>query len=170
MQNNFYGTCKFISSVAIINPVGGDCQRIGLYPGIDFQIALMSLPQRFNTELSSIPHTVPYLTVEPELEAHWRSRIGAHGFKIGIAWQGNPRGKIDAGRSVPLEQFIPLSRIPGVRLISLQKHVGLDQLARLPRNVKIEVFDDDLDNGPDAFIDAAAAMNSLDLIITRIRR
>jgi ADP-heptose:LPS heptosyltransferase len=42
----------------------------------------------------------------------------------------------------------------------------LDQLARLPRDVKIEVFDDDLDNGPDAFIDTAAAMNGLDLIIT----
>ena len=148
-----------IQSVEIVSEL--DCIQ-----GIDFQIALMSLPQWFNTEVSSIPHTVPYLTVEPELEAHWRSRIGAHGFKIGIAWQGNPSAKIDAGRSVPLEEFFRLSHIPGVRLISLQKHIGLDQLARLPRDVKIEVFDDDLDNGPDAFIDTAAAMNGLDLIIT----
>ncbi len=148
-----------IQSVEIVSEL--DCIQ-----GIDFQIALMSLPQWFNTELSSIPHTVPYLTVEPELEAHWRSRIGAQGFKIGIAWQGNPSAKIDAGRSVPLEEFFRLSHIPGVRLISLQKHTGLDQLARLPRDVKIEVFDDDLDSGPDSFIDTAAAMNSLDLIIT----
>jgi tetratricopeptide (TPR) repeat protein len=134
--------------------------------GIDFQIALASLPQRFNAQLSSIPNKVPYLTAEPDLEARWRARVGTYGFKIGIAWQGNPGAKIDDGRSIPLEKFIPLSRIPGVRLISLQKYVGLDQLARLPRDVKIETPGDDLDNGPDAFIDTAAVMSILDLIIT----
>ena len=133
---------------------------------MDFQVALMSLPHQFNTELSSIPNKVPYLKAEPKLEARWRARIGTCGFRIGIAWQGNPSTKIDEGRSVPLEEFIPLAGIPGIRLISLQKHVGLDQLACLPSDVKIETFGDDLDNGPDAFVDTAAVMNSLDLIIT----
>src|SRR5262249_55486007 len=87
-------------------------------------------------------------------------------FKIGIAWQGNPGGRIDEGRSVPLEKFAPLSRLPGVRLISLQKHVGLDQLAGLTKDIEIESLGDAFDNGPDAFIDTAAGMNSLDLIIT----
>src|SRR5262249_34082572 len=95
--------------------------------GIDFQVALMSLPHRFNTELASIPNKVPYLKAEPELEARWKARIGARDFKIGIAWQGNPNAKINEGRSIPLKEFVQLSRISGVRLISLQKHVGLDQ-------------------------------------------
>src|SRR5262249_42454565 len=56
--------------------------------------------------------------------------------------------------------------ISAVRLISLQKHVGLDQLAGLPKDIEIETLGDALDNGPDAFIDTAAVMNSLDLIIT----
>jgi tetratricopeptide (TPR) repeat protein len=134
--------------------------------GIDFQVALMSLPHLFNTELSSIPNKVPYLRAEEELEAHWQSRIGTDGFKIGIAWQGNPQGKIDEGRSIPLKEFVPLSRLSGVRLISLQKHVGLDQLASLPNDIEIESLGDAFDDGPDAFIDTAAVMNSLDLIIT----
>jgi tetratricopeptide (TPR) repeat protein len=133
---------------------------------LDLQVALISLPYRFDTELSSIPNKVPYLKAEPELAARWSARIGVHCFKIGIAWQGNPSGTIDEGRSIPLQEFVPLSRIPGVRLISLQKHVGLDQLADLPKDVEIEILDDDFDSGPDAFIDTAAVMTSLDLIIT----
>ncbi len=132
----------------------------------DFQCALMSLPHRLNTVLSSIPNKVPYLAAEEELVARWKERIGEHGFKIGIAWQGNPQAPIDQGRSIPLAEFVPLSGLPGVRLISLQKHHGLDQLARLPSDCKIETLGDDFDNGPDAFVDTAAVMESLDLIIT----
>jgi hypothetical protein len=100
------------------------------------------------------------------LIARWRQRIGTNGFKIGIAWQGNPYATVDEGRSMPLEQFVPLSRVEGIRLISLQKHHGLDQLARLPPDVRIETLGDDFDNGPDAFVDTAAVMANLDLIIT----
>jgi tetratricopeptide (TPR) repeat protein len=134
--------------------------------GMDFQVALMSLPHRFNTELASIPNKVPYLKAEPELEARWKARIGARGFKIGIAWQGNPNAPVDEGRSIPLKEFVQLSRMPGVRLISLQKHDGLDQFADLPKDIEIETLGEDFDNGPDAFIDTAAVMTSLDLIIT----
>ena len=134
--------------------------------GVDFQIALMSLPHRFKTELASVPNKVPYLKPEAELEAGWQAQIDTRGFKIGIAWQGNPRSKIDEGRSIPLEQFVPLSRVSGVRLISLQKHVGLDQFSALPQDIEIETTGDNFDNGLDAFIDTAAVMSTLDLIIT----
>ena len=126
----------------------------------------MSLPHRLGTDLMSIPNSVPYLRAEDALIARWRERIGEHGFKIGIAWQGNPQGTIDQGRSIPLAEYFALARFPGVRLISLQKHHGLDQLAALPEDVTIETLGEDFDNGPDAFIDTAAVMRSLDLVIT----
>ena len=132
----------------------------------DFQCALMSLPLWFGTDLNSIPDQIPYLKPEPDLAARWNRRIGDHGFKIGIAWQGNPVGKIDQGRSYPLSELVPLARIPGVRLISLQKYHGLDQLAHLPSDVTVETLGDDFDGGQDAFIDTAAIMSHLDLIIT----
>jgi hypothetical protein len=106
------------------------------------------------------------LKAEDDLVVRWRERIGGDGFKIGIAWQGNPQARIDEGRSIPLEQFIALSRVDGVRLISLQKHHGLGQLACLPMDVEIETLGDDFDNGSDAFVDTAAIMQNLDLIIT----
>ena len=124
----------------------------------DFQCALMSLPHRLGTDLASIPNSVPYLRAEDALIARWRERIGAHGFKIGIAWQGNPHVPIDRGRSIPLTEYFALARLPGVRLISLQKNHVLDHLVELPDEVTIETLGEDFDNGPDAFVDTAAAM------------
>jgi tetratricopeptide (TPR) repeat protein len=132
----------------------------------DYQCALMSLPLRFGTELPSIPNEVPYLAAETDRAARWKKEIAGHGFKVGIAWQGAPGGTIDQGRSIPLAEFVPLSKRPGVRLISLQKAHGLDQLAELPADAAVETLGDEFDGGPDAFVDTAAVMSHLDLIIT----
>ena len=131
----------------------------------DFQCALMSLAERFGIEPHDLPGTMPYLFAEPDLVAQWRDRIGSHGFKVGIGWQGNPIGLIDKGRSVPLANFLPLSQIPGLRLISLQKTHGLGQLSQLPPGMAVETIGA-FDEGRDAFVDTAAIMQGLDLVIT----
>ena len=71
----------------------------------------------------------------------------------------------DIGRSFPLRLYRTLADIPGVRLISLQKNDGIEQLADLPPGMSVEVLDG-LDDGPDAFLDTAAVMQTLDLVIT----
>jgi hypothetical protein len=58
-----------------------------------------------------------------------------------------------------------LAAVRGVRLISLQKIHGLDQLMDLPADMVVESLGPDFDEGPDGFIDAAAVMTNLDLII-----
>ncbi len=132
----------------------------------DYQCALLSLPAAFGTSLENIPADTGYLRPEPALVAQWREGIGEHGLKIGICWQGSPSARIDIGRSIPLRCFEPLSAIPRVRLISLQKEHGLDQLAELGGRLRIETLGPDFDAGGDAFIDTAAAMPCLDLIVT----
>jgi hypothetical protein len=132
----------------------------------DVQCALLSLPGAFRTTVNTIPSDVPYLTAEEALVAKWRQQIGMQGLKIGIAWQGNPAGRIDRGRSIPLRCFRPLLETPNVRLISLQKTHGLEQLADLPAGMRVESLGEEFDSGPDAFIDTAAVMASLDLIVT----
>lgn len=127
-------------------------------PEFDLQVPLLSLPR-----LLPAPEPEPYLQPEPALVAAWQERIGATGYKIGIAWQGNPASLAEFGRSVPLRQFLPLASIPSVRLISLQKHHGVEQLAALPE-ARIET--PELDAGGQAFVDTAALMQSLDLVIT----
>jgi tetratricopeptide (TPR) repeat protein len=130
----------------------------------DFQCALMSLPERFGTTLADLPGPVPYLFAESGLVEAWGKRIAQGGFKIGIGWQGNPAGAIDKGRSIPLANFHPLSQVPGVRLISLQKMHGLEQLTKLPPGMTVKTLTG-FDEGPDAFIDTAAILQNLDLLI-----
>jgi Tfp pilus assembly protein PilF len=133
-------------------------------PAFDCHLPLMSLPHVLG--LTSVMGEGPYLAAEPERVVHWSRRLGREGFRVGIAWQGNPRAPGDPGRSIPLREFLPLARIPGVRLISLQRHDGLAQLRDLPAGLTVETLDETFDAGPDAFVDAAAVMMHLDLVIT----
>jgi tetratricopeptide (TPR) repeat protein len=132
----------------------------------DFHCAMMSLPLHFQTTLASIPATVPYLKSDPGKTAMWRKKIGSHGFRVGICWQGNPNGDVDIGRSIPLEAFAPLGSVADVRLISLQKNDGVIQLECLKNELKVETLGPNFDSGPDAFVDTLAAMENVDLVIT----
>ncbi|WP_428490183.1 tetratricopeptide repeat protein [Rhodopila sp.] len=120
---------------------------------------LMSLPAR--TDL--VPADPPYLFAEPDRVAAWAKRIGGDGFRVGINWQGF-RGRLeDRGRSFPLTLFRRLAEVRGVRLISLQKGDGEDQVATAGFVLRTL---DGLDDGPDGFLDTAAVMAALDLVIT----
>ncbi|MGB8278614.1 MAG: tetratricopeptide repeat protein [Methylovirgula sp.] len=136
----------------------------------DSQIALSSLPYALGTRLSTIPATVPYLAAEPELVAAWAERLKQGGamqdLKIGLCWAGNPNVRADPRRSIPLKAFLPLLARPGVRVISLQKHHGLEEIAALPQGAAIDTLGEDFDGGADAFIDTAAVMQNLDLIVS----
>jgi hypothetical protein len=131
----------------------------------DAQIAISSLPYAFGTRLDTIP-AAPYLAAEPALRDTWAKRIGAEGFRIGVVWQGNPDPEADRARSMPLAAFTPLTRIAGVRMISLQKGAGEEQFASLPRSMRVETLGVDFDAGADAFVDTAAAMTCLDLVVS----
>jgi tetratricopeptide (TPR) repeat protein len=128
----------------------------------DAHIALMSMPLAFKTTLGTCPAEVPYLRAEPARVETWKKRLGPQGFKIGICWQGS---KIDPRRSFPLVQCERVARLPDVRLISLQKKDGVEQLDNLPAGMKVETLGDDFDSDSDAFIDTAAVMECLDLVI-----
>ena len=132
----------------------------------DFQIALMSLPRVLAIRPDTLRSQVPYLRAEPGRCEYWRLRLGEHGFKVGLAWQGNPAGSIDNGRSIPLREFVPLAHVNRVRIISLQKNFGVEQLATVPADMKVERPGFEFDEGNDAFIDTAAIMANLDLVIT----
>src|SRR5205823_4829197 len=106
-------------------------------PQCDFHLPLMSVPFVLGLGEAEIPAAIPYLRADPDQVAAWAGRLPAGGFRVGIAWQGNPRRAIDRGRSIPLRAFAPLAAIPGVRLVSLQKKDGLEQLADLPAGMTV---------------------------------
>jgi ADP-heptose:LPS heptosyltransferase len=125
----------------------------------------MSLPLAFRTTVRSIPAGGPYLSADPQRVERWASRLRGPEFKIGVAWLGSAAGT-RVGRSAPLAQFRRLAETPGVRLISLQKAEAAGSRAELPEGVKVEFLGDDFDTGGDAFLDTAAVMKVLDLVIS----
>jgi hypothetical protein len=140
------------------------------FPVCDYNTMLLTMPLRAGTTPSTIPASGPYLFAEAERVDRWRQRLTGPGFKIGIAWQGERTWQgvekpEDVGRSFPLCFYRPVADIPGVRLISLQKNDGVEQLADLPADMKVETLAG-LDAGTDAFLDTAAVMQNLDLVIT----
>jgi tetratricopeptide (TPR) repeat protein len=131
----------------------------------DHHIALESLPGFFQTRLDTIPASIPYLSAEPALVEKWKQKRGADGFKIGIAWRSSASGA-SIGKTFSPAHFAALSKIPGVRLISLQKTEESAELGDLPPGLTIEQLGPDFDARPDAFVDSAAVMASLDLVIS----
>lgn len=132
-------------------------------PPFDLTCPLMSLPAIFRSTEATIPASVPYLHPEPEAVEKWHARIGPRGYRVGIVWQGNATRREDIGRSIQLTHYLPLAYVPGVRLISLQKDTGTEQLMQ---GGPVETLGADFDSGTDGFIDTAAVMANLDLIIS----
>ena len=135
------------------------------FPRCDFYLPLPSAPRALRTTASTIPNQVPYLWADPELTDRWRQELAPiTGFKIGIAWQGSQEYALDRWRSMPLACFAPLARLPGAQLISLQKGFGAEQIAK----VDFQVLDlsDRLDEVAGPFMDTAAVISNLDLVVT----
>ncbi len=134
-------------------------------PAADIEAPLLRLPAILGTTFDTIPFSDPYLIARDDLQAKWRERLGeVEGFRVGIAWQGNPKFSDDRRRSIPLASFQPLSEVAGVRLFSLQKGFGTEQLAK----IEFPVVDlgSCLDEQTGAFEDTAAVMTQLDLVIS----
>ncbi|HEX4142602.1 MAG TPA: tetratricopeptide repeat protein [Pirellulales bacterium] len=135
------------------------------WPEADFYLPLLSAPGALGTVEATIPGQVPYLAADAELADRWRRELaGLDGFKIGIVWQGARDYTSDRWRSIPLAQFAPLARLPGVRLISLQKGFGSEQVAA----VDFPVLDlsDRLDVTAGPLMDTAAVIQNVDLVVT----
>lgn len=135
-------------------------------PDFDVHAPLMSLPGILGTTLDTVPDRVPYIPCSPELIDRWRRWLGTlDGFTIGIGWQGNPEYQRDYQRSVAVRHFQPLAEHAGVRLVSLQKGAGGEQLAAEDLGFGVADLGQELD-ASGAFLDTAALMRGLDLIVT----
>ncbi len=133
-----------------------------LLPDFAVYIPAMSLPRIFGTTLATVPAQIPYLAADGALVERWSDEIGReNGFRVGIAWQGNPAYTRDRQRSFALTQFEPLSQLEGVRLYSLQKDFRAEQIVEAANRFAVT----DLGSRFTDFLDTAAAMRNLDLIV-----
>ena len=130
----------------------------------DYQCHLASLPWRFHEKGWPAP-SAPYLAADSQLIERWSQVIGKHGFRVGVVWQGAIYPGQQSERSFHLHQLFPVAQVSGVRLISLQIGKGEEQMGSLPLGMVVESLGLDFDTGEDGFVDAAAAMANLDLVI-----
>jgi tetratricopeptide (TPR) repeat protein len=136
-------------------------------PPFDVCVPLLSLPRLFQTTLANVPATIPYLFAAPELVERWREKLARlAGFTIGVCWKGSPGYPADRSRSIPLAEFAPLAQVPGVHLVSLQKGLGSEQLAELGDRFAVTDLRQELDEASGPFMDTAAVMMNLDLVVS----
>ncbi len=156
-----------------------------LIPSFELHAPLMSLPAILGTTQATVPARVPYLPTEPLVVERWRrvlanalgqepeamegqGRARANGrgdrpFLVGVAWQGSPGNPLDHFRSFPLAALAPVAEVPGVRLVGVQAVDGLDQIPALDGRFPILEL---TTRRPRDFVDTAALISLLDLVIT----
>ncbi len=139
----------------------------------DVHIPLMSLPLLFKTEEQTIPTRIPYIFPDNELVEHWKQVLAQdNNLKVGICFQGNSKYSTAAlraavaSKSLPIHKLAPLAELEGVSIYCLQKETGTDQLKRISSRFDLRCFDDTFDTTNGRFMDTAAVIKNLDLVIT----
>jgi hypothetical protein len=129
------------------------------------ELPMLSLPAACGTTLKTIPNAVPYLYADQKLIEYWKHYFEQDSnFKIGICWHGNTIHSED--KFIPLDILAKLSLLPDVSIYSLQQHHGLEQLSHLSSKYTIRLLPDGFDTKNGSFMDTAAIMHHLDVIIT----
>jgi tetratricopeptide (TPR) repeat protein len=137
------------------------------WPAFDVHAPLLSLPRIFQTTLETIPGRVPYLFAQEGLVRLWRERLQEiTGFRVGVNWHGRSGRGAHRQRDVPLDCLASLAQVPGVRLVSLQKGALQRELAEHCEAAAIVDLGYEIDEAHGAFMDTAAIMMNLDLVIS----
>ena len=153
--------CAF-PDLPVLNPDQGRTWDSGPW------LSLMSLPGVFQDSPSCPVVTDPYLKADGARVDFWREHLlGVRESLVALNWQGNPAAEIGPlkGRSLPLEEFSPLASVSGIRLVSLQKGFGSDQLATCSFRDRFIQAQDLVDDSWD-FLETAAILANCDLLIT----
>lgn len=152
-----FSVCPYIDRVIAI----GDA-----IPANDIQIPMLSLPLIFKTTLETIPTPIPYLYAKKDLVQEWHDTLSTdQNLKIGICWHAKPiylEEHSSTRRSIPLTFFNELNQLP-LSIYSLQKEYGMEEMASLPHLKKVP---DDFDQTHGRFMDTAALIMNLDLVIS----
>ena len=137
-------------------------------PVADVWTPLMSLPGMLaHNSPEQLPSAPSYLDVDAARVARWRERLGEkRAVRIGVCWSGSPQFQADRYRSFALRELLaPLAKLHGIELYSLQRGPGSPQREIDVGGLQVQDLGDELD-AETPFLDTAAVMKNLDLVIT----
>ncbi len=130
-------------------------------------LALMSLPKLFQTDLHTIPCAIPYLHPSEPVPEELRFDKAAGGISIGITWASNPDNKsMYKNKTMPAKLLVPhlieLLELDLIDLHSLQVGPDADQLDAWSNNERLINWNGRLND----FSDTAHVIQQLDLVIS----
>jgi tetratricopeptide (TPR) repeat protein len=128
----------------------------------DIQLPLFGIPSIFQTDLETIPKTLPYLLPPTHTyipEAIQEQIQTASGLKVGLVWSPELAAGSDYKCLCPLIQMQDLFSLPELSWFSLYKGEQCEELADFPQIVDVGTHCVD-------FADTAWAISQLDLVIT----
>jgi tetratricopeptide (TPR) repeat protein len=134
------------------------------FPPHHLQIPLLSLPYVCQITQKTCTPCMPYLKVSQTLIEHWRSYLASYpSCNVGISWQGNGDSSAPPllNKNIPVKELACLADVKHCTFFNLQKNAP--HLPIIPGLVSFDASFDYLHGG---FMDTAALMQSLDLIIT----
>lgn len=130
------------------------------FPPYDHWTTFVSLPYALGLTEEEIIN-------EPHIEGGFNGfnsswKVLERRFHIGIAWSGSALNDINHHRSIPLQYFLELARVPGVQLYSLQKDDKRKDLFDIGAAAVVR----DLAGYISDVADSVGVMKQLDLVIS----
>jgi tetratricopeptide (TPR) repeat protein len=130
-------------------------------PEFDFHSPIASLPWILKTTLDTVPSQPAYLAADSEKFRLWRQHLASASLpRIGLVWSGSNTHLKDHTRSIALEMFAPLFKLP-FEFHSLQQEIRDSDLEYCLQHTTIKVHSDDLLD----FSDTAALLAQMELVI-----
>lgn len=150
----------FQRSFRFIKVVNWDDETLNNTAAFDYHAPMLSLVRWLGIKGPSEIEATPYLFAKPLADL----RLGESPYRIGICWASGNHGPqlVDRRRVISLTKFLPLSELPGVTLVSLQKGDAAKEIAQYG----MEGIIYDISHKMDDFAVTADIIASLDLVVS----
>jgi hypothetical protein len=154
------------ADVVVSGKAGAGGKTSPVPEGIDYQVAMGSLPGSFRTSDAAFPRHSGYLRAEPSRVEYWAERLNGlgSGLKVGISWRGGLSSTRRSLRSIALDEWLPILRRTGAHYISLQYTDCGEEIKAVQTKHGIVVHH--WQEAIDDYDETAALVSSLDLVIT----
>ena len=137
------------------------------YEDFEYWVPLQNLVYLLTPDLSSNCPFPAALKIDDNKLLEWETLIAVNdNVKIGLNWQGSNLNPRVASNTVTLDRFNNIVKNPDATFISLQKGTAVSDIEKFKLEENIINYDLLMDTGTKKFLDSAAIIKYLDLVIT----
>jgi len=136
------------------------------YTDFDYQYMLLDLPLLLQTDTTSIPSEIPYISAKAPDVTKWEPIFNSHCTKkdrrVGLVWRGSKTNLRGRYRSMCISDIEALLSIKDIKFF----HIGKEDLSAEIQQLPSDLRPIDLSGQIGDFSDTAAIIHHLDLVIT----